>query len=128
MFLLNDPYFGGSHLPDLTVIRPVFVDGDLKFMTVNRAHHTDVGGGTHGGYNPSASEIFHEGLRIPPLRIYDGDVPRDDLLQMMSANVRYPKNFLGDLNAQIGSVLTAERRIRGSRHRRRASTASAISC
>ena len=112
VFLLNDPYFGGSHLPDLTVIRPVFVDGKLAFMTVNRAHHTDVGGGTHGGYNPSASEIFHEGLRIPPLRIYDGDAPRDDLLQMMSANVRYPKNFLGDLNAQIGSALTAERRIR----------------
>ncbi len=112
VFLLNDPYFGGSHLPDLTVIRPVFVDGDLAFMTVNRAHHTDVGGGTHGGYNPSASEIFHEGLRIPPLRIYDRDVPRDDLLQMMAANVRTPKNFLGDLNAQIGSVLTAERRIR----------------
>ena len=112
VFLLNDPYFGGSHLPDLTVIRPVFVDGALAFMTVNRAHHTDVGGGTHGGYNPSATEIFHEGLRIPPLRIYDDDVPRDDLLQMMSANVRYPKNFLGDLNAQIGSVLTAERRIR----------------
>ena len=112
VFLLNDPYFGGSHLPDLTVIRPVFVEGDLAFMTVNRAHHTDVGGGTHGGYNPSASEIFHEGLRIPPLRIHDRDVPRDDLLQMMAANVRYPKNFLGDLNAQIGSVLTAERRIR----------------
>ena len=112
VFMLNDPYFGGSHLPDITVIRPVFIDGALRFMTVNRAHHTDVGGGTHGGYNPSASEIFHEGLRIPPLRIYDGDVPRDDLLQMMSANVRYPKNFLGDLNAQIGSVLTAERRIR----------------
>ena len=112
VFLLNDPYFGGSHLPDLTVIRPVFVDGVLAFMTVNRAHHTDVGGGTHGGYNPSASEIFHEGLRIPPLRIHDRDVPRDDLLQMMAANVRYPKNFLGDLNAQIGSVLTAERRIR----------------
>ena len=112
VFLLNDPYFGGSHLPDITVIRPVFVDGALTFMTVNRAHHTDVGGGTHGGYNPSATEIFHEGLRIPPLRIYDGDVPRDDLLHMMSANVRYPKNFLGDLNAQIGSVLTAERRIR----------------
>ena len=112
VFLLNDPYFGGSHLPDLTVIRPVFVDDVLAFMTVNRAHHTDVGGGTHGGYNPSASEIFHEGLRIPPIRIHDRDVPRDDLLRMMAANVRYPKNFLGDLNAQIGSVLTAERRIR----------------
>ena len=112
VYLLNDPYFGGSHLPDMTVLRPVFEDGKLLFITVNRAHHTDVGGGTHGGYNPSASEIFHEGLRIPPLRIYSDDSPRADLLQMLSANVRYPKNFLGDLQAQIGSVLSAERRVR----------------
>ena len=112
VFLLNDPYFGGSHLPDLTVIRPVFHEGQLRFLTVNRAHHTDVGGGTHGGYNADATEIFHEGLRIPPLRIWSDDHPRDDLLQMLSANIRYPQNFLGDLNAQIGSVLSAERRIR----------------
>ncbi len=111
-YLLNDPYFGGSHLPDLTVLRPVFHDGELLFITVNRAHHTDVGGGTHGGYNPSASEIFHEGIRIPPLRIYADDEPIDDVLRMLAANVRYPQNFLGDLNAQIGSALTAERRIR----------------
>ena len=65
LFILNDPYFGGSHLPDITIIRPVFHQGRLLFYGVNRAHHSDVGGGTHGGYNPGANEIFQEGLRIP---------------------------------------------------------------
>ena len=111
LFILNDPYFGGSHLPDITIIRPVFHQGQLLFYGVNRAHHSDVGGGTHGGYNPGANEIFQEGLRIPPLKLYDKGAPRYDLLQMMSANVRQSENFLGDLNAQIGSVMLAARRI-----------------
>ena len=111
LFLLNDPYFGGSHLPDITVIRPIFHDGRPLFYAVNRAHHSDVGGGTHGGYNPTASEIYQEGLRIPPLKIYDAGTPRQDLLQMLSANVRHPENFLGDLNAQIGSVMIASQRV-----------------
>ena len=62
VFILNDPYHGGSHLPDVTILRPVFWEGSLRYMAVNRAHHSDIGGGTHGGYNPSATEIFHEGL------------------------------------------------------------------
>ena len=111
LFILNDPYFGGSHLPDITIIRPVFHQRRLLFYGVNRAHHSDVGGGTHGGYNPGANEIFQEGLRIPPLKLYDKGVPRNDLLQMLSANVRQSENFLGDLNAQIGSVMLAARRI-----------------
>ena len=111
LFILNDPYFGGSHLPDITIIRPVFHEGRLLFYGVNRAHHSDVGGGTHGGYNPGANEIFQEGLRIPPLKLYDKGAPRNDLLQMLSANVRQSENFLGDLNAQIGSVMLAARRI-----------------
>ena len=111
LFILNDPYFGGSHLPDITIIRPIFHRGRLLFYGVNRAHHSDVGGGTHGGYNPGANEIFQEGLRIPPLKLYDRGVPREDLLQMLAANVRQSENFLGDLNAQIGSVTLAEQRI-----------------
>ena len=111
LFVLNDPYFGGSHLPDITIIRPVFHQGTLLFYAVNRAHHSDVGGGTHGGYNPAASEIYQEGLRIPPLKLYDRGTPRQDLLQMLAANVRHPENFLGDLNAQIGSVMIAVQRI-----------------
>jgi N-methylhydantoinase A/oxoprolinase/acetone carboxylase beta subunit/N-methylhydantoinase B/oxoprolinase/acetone carboxylase alpha subunit len=111
LFILNDPYFGGSHLPDITIIRPVFDQGRLLFYAVNRAHHSDVGGGTHGGYNPRATEIYQEGIRIPPLKLYDRGVPREDVLQMLAANVRQPENFLGDLNAQIGSVMIAAKRI-----------------
>jgi N-methylhydantoinase B len=112
LFVINDPYFGGSHLPDITIVLPIFHDGKILFYSVNRAHHSDVGGATHGGYNPAASEIYHEGIRIPPLQLYEQGVPRRDVLQMLAANVRHPENFLGDLNAQIGSVMIAERRIR----------------
>ncbi|MEE9198688.1 MAG: hydantoinase B/oxoprolinase family protein, partial [Dehalococcoidia bacterium] len=111
LYALNDPYFGGSHIPDITVICPIYYENRLLFYSVNRAHHSDMGGPTHGGYNPAASEIYQEGLRIPPLKLYEKGVPRRDLLQMLAANVRHPENFLGDLNAQIGSVRTAARRI-----------------
>ncbi len=111
LFILNDPYFGGSHLPDITAIYPVFRDRTLLFFAVNRAHHSDIGGGTHGGYNPSASELYHEGLRIPPVRLYESGRPREDLLHMLAVNVRHPENFTGDLHAQIGSVQIAARRL-----------------
>ena len=111
LFILNDPYFGGSHLPDITAIYPVFRDGVLRFFAVNRAHHSDIGGGTHGGYNPSASELYHEGLRIPPVRLYEAGRPREDLLHMLAVNVRHAENFTGDLHAQIGSVQIAARRL-----------------
>ena len=111
LFILNDPYFGGSHLPDITAIYPVFRDGVLLFFAVNRAHHSDVGGGTHGGYNPSASELYHEGIRIPPVRLHESGKPREDLLHMLAVNVRHSENFTGDLHAQIGSVQIAARRL-----------------
>lgn len=111
VFLLNDPYFGGSHLPDLTAFVPVFVNDALMFWTVNRAHHSDVGGATYGGYNASATEIWHEGLRVPPLRLYDQGELREDVLRLLKANVRHPRDFEGDLSAQIGSVRLAESRL-----------------
>lgn len=111
VFLLNDPYFGGSHLPDLTAFVPVFIDGALAWWTVNRAHHSDIGGATHGAYNASATEIWQEGLRVPPLRLYARGERRDDLLAMLKANVRHPRDFEGDLSAQIGSVKLGERRL-----------------
>ncbi len=67
VYLLNDPYHGGSHLPDFTVVVPIFAEGRVIFYSVVRAHQTDIGGGTHGAYNPAATEIFHEGLRLPPI-------------------------------------------------------------
>jgi N-methylhydantoinase B len=111
VFLLNDPYFGGSHLPDLTAFVPVFIDGVLAYWTVNRAHHSDIGGARHGAYNASATEIWQEGLRVPPLRLYDAGTLRADLLEMLKANVRHPRDFEGDLSAQIGSVRLGERRL-----------------
>src|SRR5215469_16379019 len=71
MFLLNDPYHGGNHLPDLTALLPVFVGERLAFWSINRAHQSDIGGATHGAYNPGATEIWQEGIRIPPLKLYD---------------------------------------------------------
>ncbi len=111
VFLLNDPYYGGSHLPDVTAFVPVFAGDRLLFWTLNRAHHSDIGGATHGAYNAAATEIWHEGLRIPPLRLVEAGEPRDDVLRMLSANVRHPRDFEGDLAAQIGSVHLGERRL-----------------
>lgn len=112
IFILNDPYFGGSHLPDVTVFAPVFLDGALAFWAINRAHHSDIGGATYGAYNAAAREIWQEGIRLPPLRLYDKGAIRTDILRLLKANVRHARDFEGDLMAQIGSVLLAERRLK----------------
>jgi len=111
LYLLNDPYFGGNHLPDLTILLPVFADGRLAFWSINRAHQSDIGGATHGAYNPGATEIWQEGIRIPPLRLYDAGELRDDVMRMIAANVRHSRDFLGDLRASIGSARLGERRV-----------------
>lgn len=111
LYVVNDPYHGGSHLPDVTVFVPVFVRDRVAFWTINRAHHSDIGGATHGGYNPSATEIWHEGIRITPIKLHERRKPRQDLVDMLAANVRHPRDFRGDLAAQIGSVRLGERRV-----------------
>src|SRR6202163_2812052 len=110
VILLNDPYHGGSHLPDLTAFVPIF-DGERRLLwTIVRAHQSDIGGATHGGYNPSATEIWQEGLRIPPIKLYEAGRLRDDLLDMLALNVRNPYDFRGDLAAMIGAAHLGERR------------------
>lgn len=111
VYLLNDPYHGNNHLPDLTAFVPVFVEGAVAFWSINRAHQSDIGGATHGAYNPGAFEIWQEGLRITPLKLYDAGVVREDVLQMIVTNVRHPHDFLGDLRAMIGSARLGERRL-----------------
>lgn len=111
VYVLNDPYRGGSHLPDLTVFVPVFAGERLMFWSVVRAHHSDIGGATHGAYNPAATEIWHEGLRLPPMRLTENGVLREDLLDMLALNVRHPRDFRGDLAAQIGSARLGEQRL-----------------
>lgn len=111
VFLLNDPYHGGNHLPDVTVFVPVFMDGRHAFWSINRAHMSDIGGSTHGAYNPGATEIYQEGLRITPLRIADKGAMREDLLRMIAINVRHARDFRGDLAAMIGSAKLCEKRL-----------------
>jgi N-methylhydantoinase B len=111
VYLMNDPYRGGSHLPDLTAFVPVFDLNRLVFWSVVRAHHSDIGGATHGAYNPAATEIWQEGLRVPPIRLTENGVLREDLLNMLALNVRHPRDFRGDLAAQIGAARLGEQRL-----------------
>src|SRR5262252_5543604 len=110
-YLLNDPYLGNNHLPDVTVFVPVFGGGRLMFWSINRSHQSDIGGATHGGYNPGATEIWQEGIRIPPLRLIEAGAMREDVLAMIALNVRHPRDFQGDLAAMIGSARAGERRL-----------------
>jgi hypothetical protein len=111
VILMNDPYHGGSHLPDLTVFVPIFDQGRRLFWTIVRAHQSDIGGATHGAYNPEATEIWQEGLRIPPIKLCDGGRLRDDILDMLALNVRNSHDFRGDLFAMIGAAHLGERRM-----------------
>ena len=111
--LLNDPFAGGTHLPDLTLVMPVFVTKSAKpdFFVASRAHHADIGGALAGSMGP-AREIFQEGLRIPPVKIFGRGAMNRGVLNMLLANVRTPNEREGDLAAQIASCRLAERRLR----------------
>jgi N-methylhydantoinase B len=110
VFVHNDPYFGGSHLPDVNVIRPAFHDGELLGYTCLRAHWPDIGSATPGSYG-AVTEIFGEGLRIPPLRLIRGGVLNVDLEKLIFANVRTPDERKGDLGAQLAATLRATERL-----------------
>jgi N-methylhydantoinase B len=112
VILLNDPYHGGSHLPDLTAFVPFF-DGEKRLLwTIVRAHQSDIGGATHGAYNPSATEIYQEGLRVPPIKLYEAGKLREDLLDLIALNIRNPREFRGDLAAMVGAAHLGERRLK----------------
>ncbi|MGY4623215.1 hydantoinase B/oxoprolinase family protein [Bradyrhizobium sp. USDA 4486] len=111
VILLNDPYHGGSHLQDMTIFVPIFDRGRRLFWAIVRAHFSDVGGATYGGYNPHATEIWQEGLRVPPIKIYDAGRRRDDIVDMLALNVRNPRDFHGDFSAMIGAAHLGERRL-----------------
>ena len=110
--ILNDPYAGGTHLPDITMVLPVFLSGAPRpsFYVANRAHHADVGGRFAGSMGP-ADEIYQEGIRIPPVRIVRGGQVDREMLDLILLNVRTPREREGDLSSQIGACRVGERRI-----------------
>jgi N-methylhydantoinase B len=111
--ILNDPYAGGTHLPDITLVLPIFIGDGRKpaFYAASRAHHADVGGMYAGSMGP-AQEIYQEGIRIPPIRLIRKGEMCGDILALLLANVRTPVEREGDLAAQIGACRVGERRIK----------------
>ena len=110
----NDPYTSGamsSHLPDVNVYRPVFHDGELVCFTFAYVHSTDVGGNVAGSLTPSNYEVFQEGIRIPPIKLYRKDAVNDDVLKLIMNNVRVPADNWGDLRAMITALRVGERRV-----------------
>jgi len=126
--VLNDPYAGGTHLPDVTMVAAVYGEnargragkGSPRhpvapsprhlFFVANRAHHADIGGATPGSMG-RAEEIYQEGLRIPPVRLMIGGRVNDDVMRLISANVRIPEEREGDLTAQLGAIATGQQRL-----------------
>ncbi|HSB12510.1 MAG TPA: hydantoinase B/oxoprolinase family protein [Blastocatellia bacterium] len=120
--VLNDPYAGGTHLPDVTMVAAVYGERGLVkarrsapgsqplFFVANRAHHADIGGATPGSMG-RADEIYQEGLRIPPVRLMIGDRVNEDVMRLISANVRIPEEREGDLTAQLGAIRTGQQRL-----------------
>ncbi|HEY4922623.1 MAG TPA: hydantoinase B/oxoprolinase family protein [Xanthobacteraceae bacterium] len=110
VFIHNDPYFGGSHLPDVNVVRPAFHDGRLLGYACLRAHWPDVGSATPGSYG-AVTQIYGEGLRMPPLRLVSRGITNTDLERLILANVRTPDERKGDLGAQLAATLRATERL-----------------
>ncbi len=109
--IVNDPFIAGAHLPDITLIAPVFAEGELVAHVASRAHHSDVGGMEPGSMPGSSTEIYQEGLIIPPVLLYDGGVEQSGIMRMVLANVRTPEERRGDLNAQLAALRVGETRI-----------------
>jgi N-methylhydantoinase B len=118
--MVNDPYRGGTHLPDLTVVSPIFVGATspptLLGLVANRAHHADIGGMSAGSM-PLSQEIFQEGLIIPPVKLMVGDKKNDDIRRILLANVRTPEERMGDLQAQLAANQIGGERMRAMAER-----------
>lgn len=109
VFIMNDSYMTGTHLNDITVFSPIFYSNQLVGFTATRAHWLDIGA-KDPGYPMDATEIYQEGVRIPPTKIYEAGQPRKDVIELITGNSRFREAALGDLNAQIAACRTGEKR------------------
>lgn len=110
VFILNDPYgWGGIHLPDIYLVKPIFHEGSFRAFAAAVAHHTDMGGLIPGSNSTTTTEIFQEGLRLPGVHLYEAGRVNQAILDIIAANVRVPHKVLGDLRAQLAAVDAGER-------------------
>ena len=109
IFILNDPYRGNNHPPDINIAKPVFYKGNIEFWSICKGHHADVGGGGVAGYNPEARSVWEECIRIPPAKLYDAGKPNKALWDTILLNVHLPFLVEGDLHCEVGAVTRGER-------------------
>ncbi len=110
VIIVNDPYRGGTHLPDVTMVTPVFHGGELAFFAASRAHHADIGGMSPGSL-PLSTELYQEGLIIPPTKLYAAGTRNDGVWGLLLANTRSPDERAGDFEAQLAAQRAGERRL-----------------
>ena len=110
-FILNDPYCGGTHLPDIAIMTPVFHRGRVIALSATMTHHGDIGGYSPGSLPPGATEIYQEGLRIPALKLRSAGEYNDTRVAILRQNSRMPDTLMGDLNAQLAACTVGARRL-----------------
>ncbi len=108
VILLNDPYMGGTHINDMTFLTPIYFEGDLLGYAVSRGHWMDLGGGAAGGQAFTGTHIAGEGLRLPPIKVYERGQPRQDIIDILLNNTRTPHFVKGDLQAHVGCLKAGE--------------------
>src|SRR5712692_2834025 len=113
VFIMNDPFDGGMHLPDIFVFKPLYHEGGRLAFACTVCHHTDVGGRVAGSNASDSTEIYAEGLRIAPLKLYEAGVLNQTLMTMIEKNVRLPVKVFGDLRAQLAACHIAEKQFGG---------------
>ena len=111
VIVVNDPYYGGTHLMDMKFVAPFFWNGRLELFVANTGHWPDVGGAVPGGFSARATEIYQEGMRLPPIKLYDKGRLNDSLLEVMMANMRIPEERMGDLEAQLNALSRGQQRL-----------------
>jgi N-methylhydantoinase B len=111
VFAVNDPYLGGTHFNDVRIVRPIFHEGELLCLAESNGHWADMGGSVPGSFDVSARDHFGEGVRIPPVRIYDEGEYRSDIVRMIVSNTRAPDDAEGDCLAQVEATAVAEREV-----------------
>lgn len=111
VFIFNDPYDGGTHLSDFRLVKPIFRNGEVFCYLASVGHWHDVGGNVPGNYNPEARESFQEGMLIPPVKLFEAGVMKQDIVDILSANSRLPNSLYGDLNGQINALDLGQERL-----------------
>lgn len=111
VFIFNDPYDGGTHLSDFRLVKPIFRNGEVFCYLASVGHWHDVGGNVPGNYNPEARESFQEGMLIPPVKLFEAGVMKEDIVDILSANSRLPISLYGDLNGQINALDLGQERL-----------------